>query len=155
MCLCLYADYADANGKTERMKVVENFVDANFEISTRTNWVITIPVGEDYIYSGADRVTLDTPAYLSKSGYTMLPLRAAVKAFDREPTKVDWNAGEKEVTILKGDVYFQMKAGEKKMPLWWQSIETSGELEIVNGRAFLPMRDWAKIFGSRKNSLER
>ena len=59
----LYADYADANGKTERMKVVENFVDANFEISTRTNWVITIPVGEDYIYSGADRVTLDTPAY--------------------------------------------------------------------------------------------
>ena len=25
----LYADYADANGKTERMKVVENFVDVN------------------------------------------------------------------------------------------------------------------------------
>ena len=77
--------------------------------------MITIPVGENSIYTGADRVALDTPAYLSKSGYTMLPLRAAVKAFDREPTKVDWNAGEKEVTILKGDVYFQMKAGEKKM----------------------------------------
>ena len=132
------------------MKVVENFVDANFEISTRTNWVITIPVGEDSIYAGADRIALDTPAYLSKSGYTMLPLRAAVKAFDREPTKVDWNAGEKEVTILKGDVYFQMKAGEKKMLYGGNPLETSGELEIVNGRAFLPMRDWAKIFGAEK-----
>lgn len=136
----LYADYADANGKTERMKVVENFVDANFEISTRTNWVITIPVGEDYIYSGADRVTLDTPAYLSKSGYTMLPLRAAVKAFDREPTKVDWNAGEKEVTILKGDVYFQMKAGEKENALWWQSIGNIRGTEIVKAEPFFQMQ---------------
>ena len=75
---------------------------------------------------------------------------AAVKAFDREPTKVDWNAGEKEVTILKGDVYFQMKAGEKKMLYGGNPLETSGELEIVNGRAFLPMRDWAKIFGAEK-----
>ena len=122
----LYADYADANGKTERMKVVENFVDANFEISP-----------------------LDVAIY-TKNGYTMLPLRAAVKAFDREPTKVDWNAGEKEVTILKGDVYFQMKAGEKKMLYGDNPLETSGELEIVNGRAFLPMRDWAKIFGAEK-----
>lgn len=146
----LYADYEDADGKAEQTKVIENFVDANFEISTRTNWVITIPVGENSIYSGADRVALDTPAYLSKSGYTMLPLRAAVKAFDREPTKVDWNAGEKEVTILKGDVYFQMKAGEKKMLYGDNPLETSGELEIVNGRAFLPMRDWAKIFGAEK-----
>ena len=146
----LYADYEDADGKAEQTKVIENFVDANFEISTRTNWVITIPVGENSIYSGADRVALDTPAYLSKSGYTMLPLRAAVKAFDREPTKVDWNAGEKEVTILKGDVYLQMKAGEKKMLYGGNPLETSGELEIVNGRAFLPMRDWAKIFGAEK-----
>ncbi len=122
----LYADYEDADGKTEQTKVIENFVDANFEISTRTNWVITIPVGENSIYSGADRIALDTPAYLSKSGYTMLPLRAAVKAFDREPTKVDWNAGEKEVTILKGDVYFQMKAGEKKMLYGGNPLETSG-----------------------------
>jgi hypothetical protein len=65
----LYADYEDADGKTEQTKVIENFVDANFEISTRTNWVITIPVGENSIYSGADRIALDTPAYLSKSGY--------------------------------------------------------------------------------------
>ena len=146
----LYADYEDADGKTEQTKVIENFVDANFEISTRTNWVITIPVGEDYIYSGADKVALDTPAYLSKSGYTMLPLRAAVKAFDREPTKVDWNAGEKVVTILKGNVYFQMRAGEKKMLYGDTALETSGEMEIVNGRAFLPMRDWAKLFGAEK-----
>lgn len=35
----LYADYEDVDGKTEQTKVIENFVDANFEISTRTNWV--------------------------------------------------------------------------------------------------------------------
>lgn len=34
----LYADYEDADGKAEQTKVIENFVDANFEISTRTNW---------------------------------------------------------------------------------------------------------------------
>lgn len=43
-----------------------------------------------------------------------------------------------------------MKAGEKKMLYGGNPLETSGELEIVNGRAFLPMRDWAKIFGAEK-----
>ena len=45
-----------------------------------------------------------------------------------------------------------MKAGEKKMLYGGNPLETSGELEIVNGRAFLPMRDWAKIFGAEKFS---
>ena len=91
----LYADYEDADGKTEQTKVIENFVDANFEISTRTNWVITIPVGENSIYSGADRIALDTPAYLSKSGYTMLPLRAAVKALTVSRPKLIGTQGRK------------------------------------------------------------
>ena len=116
---------------------------------TKVPHTFTARVGTTEFTKDGAAQPLDVAIY-TKNGYTMLPLRAAVKAFDREPTKVDWNAGEKEVTILKGNVYFQMKAGEKKMLYGGNPLETSGELEIVNGRAFLPMRDWAKIFGAEK-----
>ncbi len=143
----LYADYEDADGKAEQIKVIENLVDVEFESSTRTNWVMSIPVGENYISTGADRVALDTPAYLSKSGYTMLPVRGVADAFGVK--EIAWNAKTKTVTILaQNSALIQMKAGERKITINGEERATSAALEIVNGRAFLPMRDLGKAFGA-------
>lgn len=144
----LFADYRSSAYDVEQEKVVESFVDASHLVTTTTSWKITIPVGEDYILSGTDKIEVDTPAYLSKDGYTMLPIRAVANAFGVHPDNVLWDAKTKTVTILKGELIIQMTAGEKKVDINSTEKATSAAVEIVNGRAFLPMRDLGNAFGA-------
>lgn len=142
----LFVDYRSSAYDLEQTKVVENFVDASHLVTATTSWKITIPVGEEYILSGTDKIEVDTPAYLSKAGYTMLPVRAVANAFDAD--NVLWDVKTKTVTILKGELIIQMTAGEQKININGTEKKTSGVVEIVNGRAFLPMRDLGNAFGA-------
>lgn len=111
------------------------------------DWKVTIPIGEKYVVSLTDKIELDTPAYLSKDGYTMLPVRAIAKALGIHSNWVIWEQDTKEVTILVGEEVITMKVGEKKVTVSGDEIPTSAVVEIVNNRAFLPMRDLANVIG--------
>ncbi|WP_458407992.1 copper amine oxidase N-terminal domain-containing protein [Anaerotignum sp.] len=144
----LFVDYHSSDYVVEQAKVVENFVDASHLVTNITSWKITIPVGEDYILSGTEKIEVDAPAYLSKTGYTMLPVRAVANAFGMHPKNVYWDAKDKTVSLLYGEKIIVMKAGEKQLLDSGTILETSAAMEIVDGRAFLPMRDLGNVLGA-------
>ena len=91
----LYADYADANGKAERMKVVENFVDANFGNLDQNKLGDNHSCRRGFYLFRRRQDRVGYPAYLSKSGYTMLPLRAAVRRLTVSRPKLIGTQGER------------------------------------------------------------
>lgn len=144
----LYADYHLGRETVKDVKVVEDFVRTMGNYVASENWKVVVPVGENYLFSNGEKVEMDTTAYLSKDGYTMLPVRAVANAFGVHPKNVIWNAEDKTVTLLNGQQIIMMKAGEKKILENGTILETSAAMEIVNGRAFLPMRDLGNVLGA-------
>ncbi|MBQ9092320.1 MAG: hypothetical protein IJY52_08675 [Anaerotignum sp.] len=144
----LYADYHLGKETVKDVKVVEDFVRTTHNYIASENWKVVVPVEETYLFSNGKKVEMDTAAYLSKDGYTMLPVRAVANAFGVHPKNVIWNAEDKTVTLLNGQQIIMMKAGEKKILENGTILETSAAMEIVNGRAFLPMRDLGNVLGA-------
>lgn len=108
---------------------------------------VVVPVGESYVISGENKIDIDTPAYINAAGYTMLPVRAVAVALGINTQNVLWNAPTKTVTILYGQRIITMTAGQKVINVNGSAIPASSAVEIVNSRAFLPMRDLATALG--------
>jgi len=108
---------------------------------------VVVPVGEYYLISGERQVALDVPAYITASGYTMLPVRAVAYALGISVDSVLWNASARQVTILYGQRIITMTVGQKVIHVNGSAIASSAEVEITNDRAFLPMRDLATALG--------
>lgn len=108
---------------------------------------VVVPVGESYVISGENKIEIDTPAYINAAGYTMLPVRAVAVALGINTQNVLWNGPTKTVTILYGQRIITMTAGQKVVNVNGSVIPASSAVEIVNSRAFLPMRDLATALG--------
>ena len=108
---------------------------------------VVVPVGESYIISGENQITLDVPAYINAAGYTMLPVRAVAVALGINTNNVLWDQATKTVTILYGQRIITMVAGQKVVYVNGSAIPASASVEIVKGRTFLPMRDLATALG--------
>ena len=108
---------------------------------------VVVPVGEMYIVAGEQTVALDVPAYVSASGYTMLPVRAVAVALGILNNNVLWDQASKTVTILYGQRIITMTVGAKVINVNGSAIPASSSPEVVDGRTFLPMRDLATALG--------
>lgn len=108
---------------------------------------LTVPIGENYLMAGETKVELDAPAYINAEGYTMLPIRAISTSLGIDNNNVLWDQATKTVTILYADRIISMTEGASVMYVNGSSIPTSSTLEIVNDRAFLPMRDLSVALG--------
>ena len=108
---------------------------------------VVVPVGESYIVAGEQTVALDVPAYVSASGYTMLPVRAVAVALGILNNNVLWDQATKTVTILYGQRIITMTVGAKVINVNGSAIPASSSPEVVDGRTFLPMRDLATALG--------
>lgn len=108
---------------------------------------VVVPVGESYVISGENKIDIDTPAYINAAGYTMLPVRAVAVALGINTQNVLWNGPTKTVTILYGQRIITMTAGQKVVNVNGSVLPASSAVEIVNSRAFLPMRDLATALG--------
>ena len=108
---------------------------------------VVVPVGEMYIVAGEQTVALDVPAYVSASGYTMLPVRAVAVALGILNNNVLWDQATKTVTILYGQRIITMTVGAKVINVNGSAIPASSSPEVVDGRTFLPMRDLATALG--------
>ena len=108
---------------------------------------VVVPVGESYMIAGEQTVALDVPAYVSASGYTMLPVRAVAVALGILNNNVLWDQATKTVTILYGQRIITMTVGAKVINVNGSAIPASSSPEVVDGRTFLPMRDLATALG--------
>ena len=102
---------------------------------------ISVPVGEKYVLAGEKKVEIDTPAYINKDGYTMLPLRAVAVALGVDSNSVIWDQTTRTATIIYGQRIVSMQNGAKMMYINGQGVPTKAGVEITNDRVFLSLRD--------------
>lgn len=108
---------------------------------------VVVPVGESYIIAGESQVALDVPAYINADGYTMLPVRAVATALGIHNNNVIWSQAAKQVTILYGQRIITMTVGQSVVYVNGSAIPASAAVEVVDGRAFLGLRDLANALG--------
>lgn len=108
---------------------------------------VVVPVGESYIVAGEKQIALDVPAYINAAGYTMLPVRAVATALGINNDAVQWDQATKTVIIMYGQRVITMTAGESVVYVSGTALPASAAVEIVDGRAFLGMRDLARALG--------
>lgn len=129
--------------------IKENFV--NIVIGEDNLYItkVIVPVGEKYIITGEEVITLDVPAYINADGYTMLPVRAVAQAFGISNEAIVWNNTAKTVTIFYGGRIITMTMGSEVMTVNGSTIPTASTIEVVDGRMFIPMRDLATALGAK------
>ena len=108
---------------------------------------VVVPVGESYIVAGDKQIALDVPAYINADGYTMLPVRAVATALGINNDAVQWNQATKTVIIMYGQRIITMTAGQSVVYVSGTAIPAASSVEIVDGRAFLGLRDLATTLG--------
>ena len=104
---------------------------------------VVIPIGSQVIYIGDETYKLDVPPYITND-VTNLPLRAISDIFKAD---IYWNGAEKSIDIEVGEDKIHMAVGNKKMYVNGYAVPLSAAPEISDGRAFVPLRDMAQIFG--------
>ncbi len=143
---CYVGDVCDYSDVVKEAFV--NIITAGREVDDASfTTKVVVPVGESYIISGENQITLDVPAYINAAGYTMLPVRAVAVALGINTNNVLWDQATKTVTILYGQRIITMVAGQKVVYVNGSAIPASASVEIVKGRTFLPMRDLATALG--------
>lgn len=104
---------------------------------------VVIPIGSQVIYIGDETYKLDVPPYITND-VTKLPLRAISDIFKAD---IYWNGAEKSIDIEVREDKIKMAVGNKKMYVNGYAVPLSVAPEISDGRAFVPLRDMAQIFG--------
>lgn len=141
--------YYDTDNYDEVVK--EDFV--NIIIGEADTFVtkVEVPVGKDYIKAGDKVFKLDVSAYINSNNYTMLPVRAVAVALGIDNDAIVWNAETRTATIFYGSRIISMAVGADTMTVNGTTIPTTTDVEVVNGRMFIPMRDLATAMNAKLN----
>ena len=160
----LFAKDKDDKGNDLNVETVEDVNDDFYSTTAKAGFVnivtagrdqddssfttkVVVPVGEKYLIAGEQQVSLDVPAYISAAGYTMLPIRAVSYALGITTDSVLWDQASRTVTVMYGSRIISMQNGQSVMYVNGSAIPMSGAVEIVDGRAFIPMRDLGVALG--------
>lgn len=113
---------------------------------------IVVPIGANEITAGDKKIALDSPAYITGKGYTMLPVRAITEALSGVAT-VRWDDSTKTCTISFGQRIISMTVGKATMNI--NGVETALQAapEITNERIFLPLRDLGYALGLNDSKI--
>lgn len=107
------------------------------------NLDIIIKMNENTLHVNGIERNLRVPAYISKNGYTMLPIREVAEVFPG--TKVVWDNNRKEAGILHGYDYVSIVAGADIMHINGKESVLKNVAEVHDGRMFVSLRDMCRI----------
>ena len=124
-----------------------NIVTAGREDTESFTTKVVVPVGESYLISGENKVTIDVPAYINANGYTMLPLRAVAVALGINSNNVLWDQSTRTATVMYGSKIINMTYGQKVVYVNGAMIPATAAVEITNDRMFLGLRDLGNALG--------
>ena len=124
-----------------------NIVTAGREDTESFTTKVVVPVGENYLISGENKVEIDVPAYINANGYTMLPLRAVAVALGINSNNVLWDQSTRTATIMYGSKIINMTYGQKVVYVNGAMIPATAAVEITNDRMFLGLRDLGNALG--------
>ena len=108
-----------------------------------TEHLFTAKVGTTEFRKNGEVQPLDVPIYV-KDGYTMLPLRTFMKAVDADAT-MTWDNMAKRAQVELGGIQFSFDVTGNRIWGGMELLKTSGKMEVVDGRVFVPLRNWGEI----------
>lgn len=148
--------------KKDYLNVKASYIN-NDIIITEDN--ISFKIGSDIININNDIKQIDSPAYISNSGYTMLPVRSIVDALSYNTADINWDSNENKVTIsytykkfdnitdpniLYIDLYetkiIEIIVGSDTMYINGKKYNMVTPSEITKNRIFIPIRDLCYAF---------
>lgn len=106
---------------------------------------IVLHVQEGVMLVNDKPANLEVPPYISE-GRVMMPVRDISEALSGSAT-VTWDEKTQTVNILFGKNVVNMTVGSKTMVINATEAPMSGEVQIREGRAFIPMRDLGMALG--------
>ena len=124
-----------------------NIVTAGREDTDSFTTKVVVPVGENYLISGENKVEIPVPAYVNAAGYTMLPLRAVAVALGINENNVLWDQASRTATVMYGSKIINMTYGQKVIYVNGSMIPATAAVEITNDRMFLGLRDLGNALG--------
>lgn len=148
--------------KKDYLNVKASYIN-NDIIITEDN--ISFKIGSDIININNDIKQIDSPAYISNSGYTMLPVRSIVDVLSYNTADINWDSNENKVTIsytykkfdnitdpniLYIDSYetkiIEIIVGYDTMYINGKKYNMVTPSEITKNRIFIPIRDLCYAF---------
>lgn len=131
------------NAENTKVSVLDDFIQVYNILDEKQEYRIEVKSGCAVMKVNDAEKQLRVPAYLSDSGYTMLPLREITTVFPW--VKVIWEQERKEVTIIAGAKIANMTAGADSMLLNGETICLKNTAEVKDGCIFLSVRDICRI----------
>ena len=126
------------------VRIVSNY--DNSENQVKINDVV-FKIGSKTIYVNGEKRISENPAYISDTGNTMLPLRDMVSAiFGEDIAKVYWDSDKKVATIIYNETLLNISLGTKQMERNGVLLDMGKEMELINNRIFVPLRDICSAF---------
>lgn len=107
---------------------------------------VSVTIGSSEMKVGEKTIPLEVPAYISASGYTMLPVRAVTETLS-DRAIVNWDNDTRTITIIFGSRIISMTVGSSNMTINGTSVAMSARVEITNERSFIPLRDLGIALG--------
>ena len=106
---------------------------------------LTAKVGTLEFYKDNVLYPLDTEIYI-KDGYVMLPLRAFLTAIEGD--EMHWEQAEKLAWVQIGTYVVAVDLENRRIMVNGEEIAFIGEMEVRNGRTFLPLRNWKTLLNA-------
>lgn len=119
------------------------------DIAELFSYKVEIPVGRKVMSVGSETINIDVPAYIHSAGYTMLPVRPVADILGDNAT-IEWDENSKQVIIdiPKANRQIIMTVGSSFYTINGAEVPIIGvPMEIVDDRAFLPVRPLANALG--------
>lgn len=108
-----------------------------------TTHTFTATVGSMNFRKDGELQPLDVEIYI-EGGYVMLPLRTFLTAVD-ENAAMTWDNAAKRAQVELGDREFSFDIAGNRIWAGGKLLEVSGEMEVKDGRVFVPLRNWGNI----------
>lgn len=117
-----------------------------FAIYNYRQRTVQMKIGNNTMLVDGNAVVLDTAPYIdSKSGRTLVPVRAIAEAFG---ARVDWDPETKRVTVVLDKTIFAMTIGSKTAMLNGKAVALEQEPVVSKGRTMVPFRAVAENLGA-------
>lgn len=113
-------------------------------LTQKTMGTVSLKVGSNNIYNGAEVKAIDSAPFIDSSGRTLVPLRALGEALG---AKVVWNGDISTATIIKNDKVLQFTLDKKSYYIDSTRYESDTAPTLIDGRLYVPLRIAAEAFG--------
>ena len=132
---------------TELMPIIADFIEVEeyVEPPEMEPMDIEIKVDANVLQVNGEEKSLKVPAYISNTGYTMLPLREVTEVFPG--IQIGWENEIKTAWLLYGFLYADIQYEAAEMHMNGETVALANPAEIRNGRMFIALRDICRICG--------